>query len=286
MAGEEERQGAWARGSGKGGSRQQLAGALAPGESQAAVPAGTERAQSAPGKLGHTSQLCIPVSRALQFCSDQSVQSSCMTHFFKSRNSPIMVLMVVVVLMINVDGMCENESECVCVCVSVHAYVCVLCVCGLWNYEFFHHPCMFSHTVIMSPVWGFAAAFLWVIALFVIVLQVFVWIFSTGKSIGVHLALWTCIIVCAVLYALCTIFVIYSSICALVLPSAALKCPESVGSFCLLGHSSYESLMIFIRGCELILNWKLLLFSLCLFLSLFNIRRVCCTAPVFSLDQK
>ena len=125
MAGEEERQGAWARGSGKGGSRQQLAGAPAPGESQAAVPAGSERAQSAPGKLGHTSQLCIPVSRALQFCSDQSVQSSCMTHFFKSRNSPIMVLMVVVVLMINVDGMCENESECVWVCMLM----CVCCVC-------------------------------------------------------------------------------------------------------------------------------------------------------------
>ena len=72
---------------------------------------------------------------------------------------------------------CVRTRVSVCVCVSVHAYVCVLCVCGLWNYEFFHHPCMFSHTVIMSPVWGFAAAFLWVIALFVIVLQVFVWIF-------------------------------------------------------------------------------------------------------------
>ena len=129
MAGEEECQGAWARGSGKGGSRQQLAGPPAPGESQAAVPAGTERAQSAPGKLGHTSKLCIPVSRALQFCSVQSVQSSCMTHLFKSQNSSVMVLMVVVVLMVNVDRMCENESKCV--CVSVHAYVCVcvLCVC-------------------------------------------------------------------------------------------------------------------------------------------------------------
>ena len=111
MAGEEERQGAGARGSGKGGSRQQPAGPPAPGEPQAAVPAGTERAQSAPGELGRTSQLCIPVSRALQFCSVQCVQSSCMTHFFKSRNSSVTVLMV---LMINVDGMCENESECVC----------------------------------------------------------------------------------------------------------------------------------------------------------------------------